>query len=288
MVNFPRKTVVITPEVSPHSSEEISVDYGKLKAILQKDIETFPGTVGLVFYDMKRDEKIEINSDDVFEAASLVKVPIMLDIYLKVSRGELKMEDKIELIDTVKTGGAGILKDKPSGTFWTVKDLVSLMISKSDNTATDMLIDLAGMENVENTVKAMGLKRTTLRRKIYDFAQVDMGRDNVTSPEDMFLLFYNLYNSKDIQEVYRKEMLDILKSQENRKMIPKYLPSESMCAHKTGGLTGIVHDCSIVYPSARQPYILVLMGKNVTDTEKAEDVFANMSRDVYDFVNGEE
>jgi beta-lactamase class A len=158
------------------------------------------------------------------------------------------------------------------------------MITKSDNTATDMLINLVGMENVEETAGKFGMKNTTLQRKIYDFEQIDQGRDNLTTPEDMYFLFYNLYEDKDLSEASGEELVNILKGQKNMKMIPKYLPENVSCAHKTGGLTGIVHDCGIIYPPSGKPYILILMGKNVTDTEGAEEKFAILSKKIYYYI----
>jgi len=271
--------IEIEATLPPSPAPEI--DYGKLKEIIMEEVKYFPGTAGIAFYDFEREEKIEINEGEIFESASLVKLPVMIEIYRKIEAGELKEEEEIVLKEEDKTGGSGILKDKPSGSLWTVKELVELMITESDNTATDILIDLAGMEEVENTCRKIGLLNTTLERKIYAFEEIDHGKDNLTSPQDMCLLFTKLYEGPEISEMAGKEMLSILKGQKNKKIIPRFLPEDTVCAHKTGGLLGIVHDCGIVYPPDRNPYVLVLMGKNVSDNDLAEEVFAGISEKIY-------
>jgi len=278
-------------ETPPSGSEEIeieatlspspAIDYGRLNEIILEEVKTFPGTAGIVFYDFEREEKIEINEREIFESASLVKLPVMIEIYRKIEKGELDPGEEISLKEEDKTGGSGILKDKPSGSLWTVKELLELMITESDNTATDILIDLTGMEEVKDTCIRMGLQDTTLERKIYAFEEIDRGKDNLTSPRDMCLIFTKIYKGPEISEIAREEMLFILKKQKNKKIIPRFLPEDTVCAHKTGGLLGIVHDCGIIYPPGRSPYVLVLMGKDVTAPDLAEEVFAGISEKIY-------
>jgi beta-lactamase class A len=283
----PGNTGSLTPSQKPAVS--ISKQHKKnmetLEKLVKKDLEGFPGQPSVIFYDFESDGKISLNSNIVMEAASLIKIPVMLEVYRQISEGNLRADKELVLQDSYKTGGAGILKDEKAGTHWTVEKLTELMITGSDNTATDMLIDLVGMERVEQTAKQIGLTQTTLKRKIFDFDQIYKGLDNLTTAEDMLIIYRELYEGDAFREKHRGMMLNILKGQKNKKIIPKHLPEDVQVAHKTGGLLGIVHDAGIVYPVSRKPYVLILMSDNVINTEKAEEHFAGLSKKIYDFVS---
>ncbi|MCD4784265.1 MAG: class A beta-lactamase-related serine hydrolase [Candidatus Eremiobacteraeota bacterium] len=264
--------------------EKRKIKMKQLKKELEKRIKKFPGKVGLVLYKTGTGERIEINAGEVFESASLIKIPIMLEVYNQIRDGKITEDDVVVLKNSHKVGGSGVLKNRKAGSKWKVSKLIELMIIDSDNTATDMLIELAGMEEIEKSTKEHGMKDTTLRRKIYAFEEIDRGKDNYTTPQDMFFILKELYEEEKIDGKVRAKMLIILKDQKRKDMIPKYLPNGVECAHKTGGLSGILHDCGIIYPVKGAPYILILMSKNVTNENLAKQVFANISKKVFDFM----
>jgi len=285
-------------------------DFDQTEKEIKDTIASSPGDVGLILYDMQWERTISVNPDEIFESASMVKVPVMAEVFLQQQEGKLRLDQTLTLRDDQKAGGAGILKDKPSGTEYSVEELLNLMITQSDNTATDMLIELVGMESVENRMSALGLKNTTLKRKIYDFNAIDEGRDNYTTPEDMYILFKWIYGENHAQgqenpdkpsvgksplaagnpgtgsiniltAENRDKILDILKKQERKDMIPRFLPEGLAVAHKTGGLLGILHDGGIIFPPGRKPYILIIMGKNVSDEEIMKEKYGKISETIY-------
>ena len=270
-------------------NEEISMrpktDYKKLRKEIEQETKHFPGTAGIIFYDLSNGEKIEINPNEQFESASLVKLPIMVEIFNATDRGEINPDTEMELKESHKVGGSGILKNKPTGSHWKINQLTELMITQSDNTATDMLIELVGMKAVEKTAGELGMTKTTLKRKIFAFEEIDRGSDNYTTPEDMFILLKEIYNGEKLKRKQCNEMVDMLKKQKRNSMLPLRLPKDAACAHKTGSLLGILHDVGIVYPPKGNPYILVLMGKNVTDEKQGESVFADISKKIYFTLN---
>ena len=277
---------LIMPKSPPINQEKTSrkVDYIKLEKELKAEVKKFPGTVGLIFYDLSNNKKIEINPNEVFESASLVKLPVMVEIYNQVDKDKIKPGMELTLRKSDKVGGSGVLKNKPAHSLWKVSKLVELMIVQSDNTATDMLINLAGMEDVEKTARSLGMKKTTLKRKIFAFHEIDKGKDNYTTPNDMLILLKELNNGNKIKKEYREKMLEILKNQKRNSMLPRNLPKGAKCAHKTGSLLGILHDVGIIYPPKEKPYILILMGENVTDQKLGEKVFADISGKVYKYL----
>ncbi len=277
-------TKVKKPE-SGESPVKTVIDYEKLKREIEQEIKQFPGTTSVIFCDLATGKKIEINPDEVYESASLVKLPIMVEIYNAIDRGKLKSDSKIELKDSYKVGGSGILKNKPAGSQWRIKQLTELMITQSDNTATDMLIDLVGMKAVEKTAKELGMTKTTLQRKIFAFEEIDRGRDNYTTPGDMLQLLKEIYGGEKLKREHCDEMLQMLKKQKRNSMLPLGLPKDAVCAHKTGSLLGILHDVGIVYPPKGNPYIIILMAKNVTNENHGKSVFADVSKKIYFTLN---
>lgn len=282
--NDPSLTKLKVP-IAGQSPSRTKPDYKKLKKEIGQELKQFPGTAGFIFYDLTTGEKIEISPDEQFESASLVKLPIMVEVYNAIDRGEIKPDGEMELKESHKVGGSGILKNKPAGSRWKINQLMELMITQSDNTATDMLTELVGMKSVEKTAGELGMTKTTLQRKIYAFEEIDRGRDNYTTPEDMFLLLKEIYNGDKLKREHCNDMLDMLKKQKRNSMLPLRLPKDAACAHKTGSLLGILHDVGIVYPPKGSPYILVLMGKNVTDEKQGETVFADISKKIYFTLN---
>ncbi len=276
----------LTPE---ETMAEPAAEYDdrQMEDMIREFSDNFPGNTGIIFHDFETGFSVRINPHKVFESASLVKLPIMLTIYEMMEQGKVHASQEIILNESHKTGGAGILKNEPTGTRWSVDKLLELMITESDNTATDMLIELAGMDTVEETCRSMGMDKTTLKRKIFDFDAIEQGYDNLTTPGDIFRFYQMLYEGCPINPQGRASMLNRLKRQERNHIIPKNLPNVEI-AHKTGSLTGIIHDAGVIYPPKRKPYILILMSDGVSDHEKAEAEFARLSGEIFRIITEEQ
>lgn len=177
--------------------------------------------------------RISINEDRVFLSASIIKLYILSCIsksdYNKIIR--LEDRDKVE--------GNGLLKSLNSGLEFTVKDLVYFMICLSDNTATNILIDYLGMENINRFIKENGYCDTILGRKMMDSEAKKMGKDNFTSSKDSEKVLDILCNDEDC--------LDMLKNQACNNKLHLYIPEEEILAHKTGELPSVEHDVGRLY-----------------------------------------
>lgn len=270
------------PSPTPASARKINKK--ALEKALREESEKFPGFLSVAVYDFNSDTLVEIEAGEVMESASLVKLPIMMEAFRCVNEGKLDLHKTVELQESHKAGGSGKLKNKKAGASVTVQKLTELMIVESDNTAANMMTELLGMEPVEKTCIAIGMKNTTMKRKIYDFDMIDKGFDNLTTARDMTLFFRTLYEGSFAGPKESAEMLNILKRQTRNHLIPKLLPKEVQCAHKTGGLQGVVHDCGIVYPPGGSPYIAVLMSKNVTGEKQAEEALSRISLKIYNYL----
>ncbi|MEM2004503.1 MAG: serine hydrolase [Zestosphaera sp.] len=248
------------------------------------------GTFGLVVEVIRTGEEIVINEDETFPAASIIKVPVLLEAFRQALEGRLSLDEQIVLREEDKVGGMGVLKELTAGLKLPFIDILTLMIIISDNVAANVAITKVGMENVNSFMKGLGLRKTLLQRKMMDFEARKRGLDNYTSPRDMADLLHKLYAKTILNEWSCEKVLDIMKKQQVNDRIPRYLPEGIPVAHKTGELAGVRHDVGIVF--AKEPFIISAMVKDLKDPlsqtfsgGKGTEAIARISGMVFKAVN---
>ena len=239
------------------------------------------GVFGVAARHMETDRRILINEDEVFPAASVIKVPILVELFCRRDEGRLSLDETVELRDECKVDGSGILKELHPGLELNLRNLASLMIVISDNTATNMMLDWLGMDSVNERMGHFGLKHTVLARKMYDFEQAALGRENLCTAGDMMLLLGLLADGQISSKNTSIEMLEIMARQQYREAIPLRLPEDIRVANKTGSIPGVVHDVAVVY-GACGPYVICVMTRGVTDKAGAERAIGKASEVVHD------
>lgn len=200
-------------------------------------------------------------------SASMIKVFILGAAMERVRDGSLSLSDRLVLRGADKVGGAGVLTGYASGTELSLDTILRLMITESDNTATNMVIDLLGMDAVNAYIREHGYSDTILQRKMMDSAAVAAGRENYTSVRDLGSFFLRLYNRCCVTPELDDVMLSYLAGQTDTKCFPAVLPGV-MIAHKTGELGGLYDDGGIVY-YGEKPFIFVGMTENYSSRGKA-------------------
>lgn len=202
-------------------------------------------------------------------AASVIKIPIMVEAFRQFEAGIISPDDVHVLREEEKMPSCGALNRMHAGLQVTLRDLVELMIVLSDNTATNILIDLLGKENVNATLQAQGITNSVLRRKLFDREGHLAGIENIVTARDMGVLLEKMYKGELISENASREMLEILRNQKLNGKMPFYLkPRGIASAHKTGEDDGITHDVGIVF--ARKPFVLCMLSNetNVPEFER--------------------
>jgi len=230
----------------------------RLKDILGRKVRRFKGTVGLIIEDLQTKERISFNEDTLIPSASLVKVPIMLSCFYAAQEGKISLKDQIRLKRSDKVAGSKVLGDEPSGSVFTVEELLHPMITRSDNAAANMLIEFMGFERLEAYFKKMGLKDTNLNRKMMDFKERAEGEENYTTARDMSYLLKKLYEKKFLNKDVSEKCLEILGDQKINDRIPKKLPPGTCVMHKTGLERYVCHDAGIVYTDKGDFLVCVL------------------------------
>ncbi len=242
----------------------------RLKTVLGQKVSHFKGTVGLVVEDLDTGWEIAFNEDALIPSASLVKVPIMLSCFYAEQDKKISLKDTIRLKHSDKVAGSKVLGLEPVGSVFTVEELFSPMITESDNSAANVLIDYLGFDTLNAYFKKMGLKNTNLARKMMDFVERREGEENYTTAVDMAFLLEQLYYKKFLNRDVSSKCLELLGEQKINDRIPKKLPRGTFVMHKTGLERHICHDAGIVFTNKGNFLICVLA--------KHEDKFAQPTK----------
>jgi len=194
-----------------------------------------------------------------FRSASMIKVFILATAMEIVKDGNLSLDQPMTIDAYNKVGGAGILAGYATGTQLPMREVLRDMIIHSDNTATNMMIDLLGMDTINDYIKEKGYSDTILQRKMMDFN----GRENYTSAKDLGTFFMNLYNLQVVNSTYDQLMLEIFKDQHDTECLNTACP-DKVIAHKTGALAGNFSDGGIIFGGKNGDTILIMMGEDCT------------------------
>lgn len=219
-----------------------------------------------------------IYQSEPMRSASMIKVFLLADAMEKIRDGQLSLDTSLTLHSSDKVGGAGILCGYASGTVLSLDTVLRLMITESDNTATNLIIDLLGMDDINAYIQRNGYYDTTLARKMMDFAAVNAGRENYTSVTDLGNIFHRIYNHECVGYEQDEIMLSYLKGQTDTECFPSALP-EAVIAHKTGELGGLYDDGGIVYLNDRA-IILVIMTERYSSRYRAIETMKAMAQQV--------
>lgn len=225
------------------------------------------GVYGLYVVNLNTDETFGVNEDEVFTAASLIKLPVMAAMYSEYEKGNINLDKKYSLKDEDRVGGSGSIVYKETGTEYSYRELVNFMGQQSDNTAFNVSVKLLGEELVNNYIKEIGMTDTS-----YD--------ENTTTPRDIGIFFKKLWGGKLIKKANRDELLKSLTNTIYEDWIKAGIPNARV-AHKFGREIHVLNDAGIVFAS--DPYVLVIMSKGIIESE-ADDLFPRLSSAVHNFV----
>ena len=261
---------------------------------INRRIAATPGaTVAVSFEDLQTGQKVDINADTVFHAASTMKIPVMIEVLRRAQLGAFSLDQPILLINQFASLADGspfsMLKadDEDTalyalvGTRVPIRDLLRRMITRSSNLATNELISLVGAANVTAMARTVGAKKMQVLRGVEDQKAFDLGMINTTTSADLAILLRQIEQGNALSPAASKEMKDILLAQEVNDKIPAGLPPGTPVAHKTGEITAISHDAAVVYPPGRKPYVLVVLTRGIKDAAQSATLIADISRLVY-------
>ena len=263
--------------------EKRKANWLTLRQRLTDGMAKFNGEVGIVIKDLEMNWVISFNKEKLFPSASLAKIPIMAACFLAAEEGRFKLDRQIALKDSDKLTGSGILKDTRPGATFTVEELIGLMIYDSDNTATNILTNMVGIDYLNNSFKTFGLKNTELSRRIADYKSRDAGLENYTTVEDMALILEKIYRRVLVNKDISEKCIKLLKLQRISDRLSKYLPVETLVAHKTGLERGICHDVGLVFTSEGDFLICVLTKHSNSNSAPSKEFIAKAALHAYTY-----
>jgi beta-lactamase class A len=283
---------------SDYSTENASTFYKikieGLKKRLESAIRQSGAEVGLALKDLESGEELLIHTEEVMHAASLMKVPVMIEVFKQAVRGKFSLEDKILVKNQFKSIVDGspysllVAEDSDDdiyqliGKELTIRDLVKHMITVSSNLATNILIELVGAKNVMEAMNDLGIRHMEVLRGVEDTKAYERGLNNKTDALSMMQVMLSIVEGKAGSVQDCREMIDILAQQKFRAKIPAGIPEGVKVANKTGSITRIDHDAALVFPEGRKPYVLVVLTRGIDSREDAERLIAKLSRLVYE------
>ncbi len=222
------------------------------------------GILGIAVKNLETGETFSYNEDGVFTQASAIKVEILYEVFKQARQGRFALDDPLTMEKKDVTPGSGVLqKLTPGSVTLSIIDYATLMITESDNTATNMMIDLVGMKNVNQTVRDLGLTETKLQRKMIDTEAWMQNRENISTPNEAVNLLEIIYRASDLDRESCEEMLRIMSIPKHSRIRP-LLPRGVRVAHKTGSVRGVVCDVGIVYLK-NSPFVIAGMVNWCTD-----------------------
>lgn len=229
-----------------------------------KMLENICGHISFYYKNLVTGKIIKYNEEEPMLSTSLIKLPILVECFNQIKNGIINKDDIFITKESEKVPSCGALNYMKENLKVTLEDLYTLMIILSDNYATNILIDKLGIDNINKTIKEIGLRNTILNRKMFDSKKAELGLENYTSSQDMAYLLEKIYNKELIDEQYSEEMINIMKNQRLNGKIPFFLQSlnpKVEIAHKTGEDNNTTHDVGIVF--AKEPFIVCFCGNNV-------------------------
>jgi beta-lactamase class A len=236
-----------------------------------------PGHVAVEIKDLTTGAMSAINPDANMPAASTIKIPVMVEVFRQIALGKFDLNRSVTLMSSDRDWGWGDLADARVGSRYPVSKLLTLMITESDNTATNMLIRLVGRWNINHTMAGLGLTNTRVGDYIRSEGDIRALR---TSPADMVSLLDAMAHDQLVDSWSSREMISILSGQHHNGLLPVPLPKGLQIAHKTGSLHDTLNDVGIVYLEST-PYIIAVLTTHLADLDAGARFIQGVSKMAY-------
>lgn len=250
----------------------------------------------VAFYDYRHRTEWSYDANRWFHAASTIKVPVLLGVYAAIDKGKLQPYSRVHVRNRFLSVADGqpyrveATRDSNSevhaalGRTLQIRELARHMIVTSSNLATNLLIDVVGLKQIQASLEELGLSGIELRRGVEDIAAWDQGINNRVTAQGLLSALRVIEEHQHFSAESCREMLDILHSQEFRSGIPAGLPDDARVAHKTGEISTVAHDAGLVYLPNRDAYVVVILTEWKPEIGGRKDTIARISKAVYEHI----
>lgn len=255
---------------------------------LDQAVKGFDGLVGVFAKNLDTGEEISVNPDARFPTASTIKTAVMLEAWHQAAAGDLAMDATLTLRDADKVGGSGVLSGLHDGLALQVRDLVHLMMVLSDNTATNLLVNRLGTKRINDRLLAYGLEHIKIFRPTFRDGRPDVHPElerefglGMSTPRDMARLMALIADGRAVSAAASAAMLDTLRRQQDRAMIPRSLPAGAQVGNKTGtdseklpddrGRRGAIRADAAIVTTGTVRYVIAIFVRRGGDTRGGPD-----------------
>ena len=285
---FPQFVFLLLFAVSAHAQGRPSAS--EIQSI-ERRIQKSGAEVAVAFRTLDGQAKWFSRADDVFHAASTMKIPVMIELFHQVREGKVKLDDTLPIkneFHSLVDGSIFTLDPaddsetdlyKAAGQTRTLGQLCELMITVSSNFATNLLIEKLGVENIRATVHGLGADGMNVLRGVEDNKAFEKGMNNTTTARGLLILLEAVAKGQAVDADSSRQMVEILARQKFNEGIPAGLPAGTRVAHKTGEVTKIHHDAAIVY--GPRPFVLVILVRGLAETKDSAALMADVTRLLY-------
>lgn len=249
---------------------------------LEQSIENlasmYPSIHPSVFvWDYESGNFADVNADEIFATASIIKLPVLAELFRSIEKGEINIYEEMPLTEYFRTEGSGSLQFKAANSKYTIDTLARIMITESDNSATNMLIaKLGSMTDVNRAIRNWGLKHTGVRTWL-----PDLEGTNHTTARDMATILYNIDNPDFLSVSSRERIFDYMGHVHNNRLIQAGLPAGTVFLHKTGDIGKMLGDAGIVYAPNGKKYIVVILANRPHNSPLGKDFIVKASEIIY-------
>ena len=267
----------------------------RIESIAQK---SYARAVAVALHDTETGVELHYDADRWFHGASTIKVAILLAVYGEIDSGRLVPQSRLHVRNRFLSAYDGspfrVLADRDAdshvhaaiGKTMRVSELALHMIATSSNLATNLLLDLIGLDVVQRTIDRFGLTGLDVKRSVEDEKAFEHGIINRVTADGLVALLGLIAGERAYSPQLSREMLDILHQQEFKKGIPARLPREVRVAHKTGDISTVAHDAGVVYAPGRKPYVIAILTEWSPDVGNRSSTIASLSHAVYEQLRG--
>jgi beta-lactamase class A len=265
-----------TPSQPAPSAEKRQVLWQKLESMIHDVDQHLDGVMGVALEDLTTGDHFFLHENEVFAQASSIKIAVLAELYRQAQQGKLKLTDLYTVQASDLVPDSDIMGGlTPGVTRITLRDLATMMVAVSDNSATNVLIDRVGMDNVNATLDSLGLSNTRLRRKMMDLEAAKHGRENISTPREMMSLLEAIYRGKVFNPESTSDFFRVL-STGKASWIPRDLPADVKVADKPGSLEAVRNDSGIVFIEGR-PYVICVMTAFLRNERDGEEAISKIS-----------
>ncbi|MBV8206941.1 MAG: serine hydrolase [Acidobacteria bacterium] len=262
----------------PAAGKKPELLWQKLEQTIRDVDHSLGGVIGVAIIDLTSRETFFYNADEIYPTASSIKISVLAELYRQDQAGS-----GARLSDPYVVRQQDIVPDSdimggltPGVTRVTNHDLATMVVAVSDNSATNVLIDRVGMENVNAMLDSLGLHNTRLRRKMMDIQAAREGRENVSTPRELAGLMQAIYENKVVSKSTATALLDMLSTHKDS-MFRRGLPDFVRAADKPGELEAVRNDTGIIY-AANRPFVLSVMTTYLQREKDGEEAIARIAR----------